>query len=65
MKKADSSGACLAVILGDDEVRSSEVTIKPLRQRREQFRVMLEGLSESVSTYLAENKVNLKGDRSQ
>lgn len=65
MKKADLSGASLAVILGDDEVRSAEVTIKPLRQRREQFRVTLEFLSESVATYLAENETYLKSDKSQ
>jgi len=55
MKKADSSGAFLAAILGDDEVRSGEVTIKPLRQRREQFRVSFEGLPASITNYLAEN----------
>lgn len=55
MKKADSSGALLAAILGEDEVRSGEVTIKPMRKRREQFQVSLEKLAESVADNLAEN----------
>jgi len=65
MKKADVSGAPLAVILGDDEVRSGEVTIKPLRQQSEQFRVALDKLPESVTTYLAENEAYLKSGRNQ
>ncbi|MDD5180569.1 MAG: histidine--tRNA ligase [Gallionellaceae bacterium] len=31
MKKADASGACCAVIIGDDEARSGQATLKPLR----------------------------------
>jgi histidyl-tRNA synthetase len=41
MKKADASGAPFAVILGDEEVQSSTVTIKPLRGG-EQQRLKLE-----------------------
>jgi histidyl-tRNA synthetase len=36
MKKADASGARYAVILGDDEVRSGKLTVKPLRGEGEQ-----------------------------
>ena len=32
MKKADASGARFAVIIGDDEANSTEITIKPLRE---------------------------------
>lgn len=39
MKKADASGARLAVILGDDEVAAATVTVKPLRGQGEQFTV--------------------------
>ncbi|MDP3008728.1 MAG: histidine--tRNA ligase [Methylococcales bacterium] len=35
-KKADKSGATYALILGDDEVSRSEVSIKPLRDNTEQ-----------------------------
>jgi len=31
MKKADASGAALAIIVGDDEVAAGTVAIKPLR----------------------------------
>jgi histidyl-tRNA synthetase len=31
MKKADASGARYALIVGDDEVRSATVAVKPLR----------------------------------
>lgn len=42
MKKADASGARFAVIIGDDEAREREVSIKPLREAAEQVRVGLE-----------------------
>lgn len=39
LKKADRSGAKLALILGEDEVRAATVTIKPLRTQQEQMTV--------------------------
>ena len=36
MKKADSSGAQLALIVGDDETASNEVSVKPLRSAADQ-----------------------------
>jgi histidyl-tRNA synthetase len=36
MKKADASGARFALILGDDEVNASKVSLKPLRGQGEQ-----------------------------
>ncbi|HBZ30849.1 MAG TPA: histidine--tRNA ligase [Nitrosomonas nitrosa] len=42
MKKADASGARFAVIIGDDEAKEDEVSIKPLREAAEQVRVGLE-----------------------
>jgi histidyl-tRNA synthetase len=41
MKKADSSGARYALIVGDDEAAAGEVSIKPLRESGEQVRVPL------------------------
>jgi histidyl-tRNA synthetase len=38
MKKADASGAVVAVVIGDDEAQSNEVSIKPM-QGGEQVRV--------------------------
>ena len=39
MKKADASGAALALIVGEDEIRAGVVSVKPLRDAREQQRV--------------------------
>lgn len=41
MKRADASGARFAVIIGDDEAKVGEVSIKPLREAAEQVRVGL------------------------
>lgn len=52
MKKADASGAALAVIIGEEEAASNEVSLKHLRQEREQLRVAREALAESVNNLL-------------
>ena len=39
MKKADASGARYAIIIGDDEAQSRELTLKPLRDPRAQARL--------------------------
>ena len=36
MKKADSSGAPYAIIVGDDEARAQQLSVKPLRKQAEQ-----------------------------
>ena len=52
MKKADASGAALAVIIGDDEANAGEVTLKALRsegdQRNEQKRVGVDQVAEEI-----------------
>jgi histidyl-tRNA synthetase len=53
-KKADKSGARLALILGEDEVRLSEVGIKDLRGQREPQRVPQEQAYATILTYLGE-----------
>ena len=52
MKRADGSGAPLAVIIGDDEVAAGEVTLKPLRDAVEQRRVALADLAEAVNNLI-------------
>jgi len=52
MKKADGSGAPVAVIVGDDEANAGEASVKTLREEREQFRVPLDRLPEAVSNLL-------------
>jgi histidyl-tRNA synthetase len=39
MKKADASGAWLALIVGEDEVRAGEVSVKALRSAGDQHRI--------------------------
>jgi len=52
MKKADASGAALAVIVGDEEAGAGEASVKALREEREQFRATLEGLPNAVADLL-------------
>jgi histidyl-tRNA synthetase len=52
MKKADASGAALALIIGGDEVESGRLTLKPLRDAGEQIRVEQDRLGEAVSELL-------------
>ncbi|MFZ2300361.1 MAG: histidine--tRNA ligase [Gallionella sp.] len=48
MKKADASGATVAVVIGDDEARADEVSVKPM-QGGEQVRVSVKNLAETVN----------------
>ncbi|MGB7541530.1 MAG: histidine--tRNA ligase, partial [Burkholderiales bacterium] len=52
MKKADASGAPVAVIVGDDEAKAGEASVKALREKRDQFRVPLERLADAISDFL-------------
>ncbi|MFM9967840.1 MAG: histidine--tRNA ligase [Burkholderiales bacterium] len=57
MKRADASGASLAIIIGDDEVAAGEVAIKPLRIAREQIRVKEDSLSAITLEILKESEL--------
>ena len=48
MKKADSSGAAFAVIIGPDELAKNEAQIKDLRASGEQKSIPLDGVLEAV-----------------
>ncbi|HEY6863847.1 MAG TPA: histidine--tRNA ligase [Burkholderiales bacterium] len=52
MKKADASGAWVAVIVGDDEARAGAAGVKALREEREQSRVPLAGVADAVAALL-------------
>ncbi len=54
MKKADASGAHLAVIIGEDEVAKESVVLKPLRREVAQHTVVRADLLEEISGYLFE-----------
>ena len=48
MKKADASGAAVAVVIGDDEAQANEVSVKPM-QGGEQQRVSVQNLVAAVN----------------
>jgi histidyl-tRNA synthetase len=48
MKKADSSGARIALVIGDDEAQANEVSVKPM-QGGEQVRVSVQNLVATVN----------------
>ncbi len=48
MKKADASGAAVAVVIGDDEAQAGEVSVKPM-QGGEQIRVSVQKLAATVN----------------
>jgi histidyl-tRNA synthetase len=52
LKRADRSGALLALILGEDEVSASQVSIKPLRQEGGQVSLPQQRLVEFLRTNL-------------
>lgn len=52
MKKADASGATMAVVIGDDEARSGEVGLKPLRGPGAQQRISIDALADAVAECL-------------
>ncbi|MDQ2068712.1 histidine--tRNA ligase [Natronospira bacteriovora] len=52
LKKADRSGADFALILGESEVESGEVAVKPLRSGDEQFHCSHEALAEFLAGHV-------------
>ncbi len=53
MKKADRSGASLALIIGDDEIANNSVNIKYLREDKGQQLIALDNLMAFLSSYFS------------
>lgn len=53
LKRADKTGARLALLLGTDEMQSREVGVKPLRDGQEQVTVGFDALSDKVAEMLS------------
>ena len=53
LKRADKTGARLALLLGNDEMQSREVGVKPLRDGQEQVTVSFNTLSDKVAEMLS------------
>jgi histidyl-tRNA synthetase len=60
MKKADASGAAIAVILGEDEAARDEASVKQLRIEREQLRVPRNELPDTITNLLFMDETPLK-----
>ncbi len=56
MKRADKSGATIALIIGDSELDAGTVTLKHLRQEAEQQSVALEDVAAQVSSIINADK---------
>ncbi len=50
LKKADKSGAKVAFIIGDDEVNNEQLTIKHLREQKEQLSVSVNDLKQALAS---------------
>jgi histidyl-tRNA synthetase len=55
MRRADGSGAAVALILGDEEMASGSVGLKPLRREGEQVTVPQAAVLDSLESLLGEN----------
>ena len=51
-KKADKSGARLALIIGEDELRDKTISIKDLRCASDQVNIAQNELNDYITTYL-------------
>ena len=54
-KRADKSGAKLALILGDDEIQAETVTIKPMRTQENQETILQTQLAQWLINYIKSN----------
>lgn len=52
MKRANASGAQVAVIIGDDEVREGSASLKLMREEAPQKRVPLDRLADEIGNYI-------------
>jgi histidyl-tRNA synthetase len=55
-KRADRSGAELALVLGEDELRRGEVTVKPLREDAGQQQLALQDLAGWLENWLNDTR---------
>ncbi len=62
MKKADKSGAWFALILGENEIASGNITLKPLRDRNAGQELIAQAdMAEVLANRLADEKMHSKG----
>ena len=61
-KRADRSGAELALVLGENEIARGEVTVKPLRDERPQETVAKDNIGPWLERWLADRAAAKAGD---
>ncbi|MES2998671.1 MAG: histidine--tRNA ligase [Pseudomonadota bacterium] len=54
LKRADNSGACFALILGDDEVKSDRIIFKDLKQKKQELLLQSEVIQKITEALLRE-----------
>jgi len=60
-KRADRSGATLAVVLGEDEIRQGQATVKPLRSQEAQQQIPLDHLADWLKDWLKQVEPGMPG----
>ena len=53
LKKADKSGAKIALILAEDELKNEQLTVKYLREKKHQITISFDGLNEFIKNMRA------------
>ncbi len=56
MKKADKSGASIALILAEDELTNAQITVKYLREKKQQMAIGFEELTEFIKNTVPSRK---------
>jgi histidyl-tRNA synthetase len=60
-KRADRSGASLALVLGEDEIRQGRATVKPLRSQEDQQQIPLDQLADWLKDWLKQAGPGMAG----
>ena len=50
-KRADKSGARIALILGEEEIRNNTLSLKDLREKSPQITLSIEGIIEKLNNF--------------
>jgi histidyl-tRNA synthetase len=56
MKRADKSGADIALIIAQDELKNEQVSVKYLREKKEQQTVSFDGLVNFITTNIVKDR---------
>jgi histidyl-tRNA synthetase len=60
-KRADRSGASLALVLGEDEIKQGQATVKPLRSQKDQQQIPLDRLADWLKDWLKQAGPGIAG----